>query len=108
MLIKYLTSFILLFLITGCGGGDSSDSSTNFSLSGNIFVGSNTARDDDVNDIATRELPNNNIYEAQSIPNPVILGGYVNQTYTGHPDGRFYDAGDWDDFFAGFYFFCIK
>ena len=100
MLIKYLTSFILLFLITGCGGGDSSDSSTNFSLSGNIFVGSNTARDDDVNDIATRELPNNNIYEAQSIPNPVILGGYVNQTYTGHPDGRFYDAGDWDDFFA--------
>ena len=100
MLIKYLTSFILLFLITGCGGDSSSDSSTNFSLSGNIFVGSNTARDDDVNDIATREIPNNNIYEAQSIPNPVILGGYVNQTYTGHPDGRFYDAGDWDDFFA--------
>ncbi len=106
MLIKYLISFILLFLITGCGGGSddsggsSNRSSINFSLSGNISVGSNTARDDDVNDIETKELSNNNIYEAQSIPNPVILGGYVNQTYTGHPDGRFYDAGDWDDFFA--------
>ena len=101
MLIKYLISFILLILITGCGGSDSSDenSSTNFSLSGNISVGSNTARDNDVNDIETRELSNNNIYEAQSIPNPVILGGYVNQSYTG-PDGRFYEAGDWDDFFA--------
>ncbi len=99
MLIKYLASFILILIITGCGGSDDESSSTNFSLSGNILVGGNTARDGDVNDIGTRELSNNNIYEAQPIPNPVILGGYVNQAYSG-PDGRFYEIGDWDDFFA--------
>ncbi|HHB92322.1 MAG TPA: serine protease [Thioploca sp.] len=99
MLIKYIISFTLLILITGCSSDSSDDSNTNFSLSGNISVGSNTARDSDVNDIETREISNNNIYEAQPIPNPVILGGYVNQSYAG-PDGRFYEAGDWDDFFA--------
>ncbi|MCK5876441.1 MAG: S8 family peptidase [Candidatus Marithrix sp.] len=99
---KYFASFILLLIITGCGGSDDSSgdsSSSNINLSGNIFVASNTARDGDVNDVSTRELPNNNIYEAQPISNPVILGGYVSQTFAG-PNGRFYESGDWDDFYA--------
>ncbi|MDM8564952.1 S8 family serine peptidase [Candidatus Halobeggiatoa sp. HSG11] len=94
---KYFASFILIVIIAGCGGSDD-ESSSNVSLSGNIFVASNTARDSDVNDISTRRFPNDNIYEAQSISNPVILGGYVNQPYAG-PAGHFYESGDWDDFF---------
>ncbi|MBE9561867.1 MAG: pre-peptidase C-terminal domain-containing protein, partial [Proteobacteria bacterium] len=113
MLIKYFISFILVLIIAGCGGSDDGDSdssntsnnennesSANISLSGKIFVASNTARDGDVNDVSTRVFTNDNIYEAQSIPNPVILGGYVSQPYSGAYDGHFYESGDWDDFYA--------
>ncbi|MDM8568561.1 S8 family peptidase [Thiotrichales bacterium HSG1] len=101
MTIKYFTSFILILIFTGCGGGsdDNSDgNNNNVSLSGNILVSSNTDRDSDVNDTSTRWLSNSSIYEAQSISNPVILGGYVNQPYAG-PIGHSYESGDWDDFF---------
>jgi serine protease len=98
---------ILLFLsiltLTGCNnsGDDSSASSSNsgsFTISGRISVASNTATDGDLNDVNTLEQSNNNTFTAQSIPNPVILGGYVNESGRG-PDGRFDIIGDKDDFF---------
>ena len=42
--------------------------------------------------------PNDNFIEAQELPNPVILGGYVNLAGTG-PDGRSKSSGDESDFF---------
>ena len=72
--------------------------STHFSLSGRIRVTSNTAKDNDVNDVNAPELSNNTDYIAQRIPNPVILGGYVNKPGTG-PSGRFEQLGDTDDYF---------
>ena len=38
-------------------------------------------------------------FEAQEIPNPVILGGFVNVPNSGDANGRFYINGDADDYF---------
>ncbi len=100
--IKFLL-FLSLLTLTGCNssGDDSSASSSNsggFSISGRISVASNTATDGDLNDVNTLEQSNNNTLTAQSIPNPVILGGYVNESGRG-PNGRFDIIGDQDDFF---------
>jgi serine protease len=99
MSIKYTDFFALLIILSliGCSSSDD-DNNTGLSLSGRIFVASNTATDGDVNDSSTREISNNTTSRAQSIPNPVILGGYVNQPGTG-PSGRFKNRGDTDDFF---------
>jgi serine protease len=69
-----------------------------FTLSGRILVASNTTKDDDVNDVNAADLPNNNPFIAQTIPNPMILGGYANEAGAG-PKGRFKISGDSDDFF---------
>jgi len=88
----------------GCNSDGDNDSSSNetstsrFTLSGNIFVASNTAKDSDVNDVNTSERSNNNEYSAQRIPNPVILGGYVNQPGSGS-NGSLKIIGDQNDFF---------
>lgn len=101
MPIKYFL-FLLVWIaliFTGCKNSDDNDNSNNgFTLSGRILVTSNTAKDDDVNDVRASELPNDTIFRAQRIPNPVILGGYVNQPGKG-PSGRFIRTGDIDDFF---------
>jgi serine protease len=99
MLFRYLLFlFILLvFSMTGCNDDDDSSSNRN-SLSGRILVGSNTAKDDDVNDVNMEALSNDSVYTPQILPNPVILGGYVNQPDFG-PDGRSKAIGDKDDFY---------
>jgi len=95
--------FLTLLMLTGCNSNDDSSSSSEtspnrFTLSGSIFVASNTAKDSDVNDVNTSERSNNSEYSAQRISNPVILGGYVNQPGNG-PSGSFKIVGDQDDFF---------
>ena len=99
MIMKYPLLFLIVLTLAGCGGGSSDDGNSNrTSLSGRIFVASNTATDDDVNDTRATEVSNNDVFSAQSIPNPVILGGYVNQAGTG-PSGRLKTVGDQDDYF---------
>ncbi len=93
---------LIAISLLGCNGSldeeDSGSSSSQFSLSGRIQVASNTAKDDDVNDIKTEVVPNDTVYTAQRIPNPVILGGYVNEPGAGS-NGHFKTFGDTDDFF---------
>lgn len=105
MLIRYL--FFLLVLIslslTGCNSSSSSSSSgttqIRYSLSGHILVAGNTAKDSDVNDVRVPDsLENDSIYTAQFVHNPLILGGYVNQPWSG-PSGRSQTYGDINDFF---------
>ena len=69
-------------------------------LSGTITVPSTNMVDSDVNDpYQLPSTPNNTIDEAQSISNPVTLGGFVNAEGSGEPDGRFYSEADTDDYF---------
>ncbi|EDN68942.1 serine protease [Beggiatoa sp. PS] len=118
MPLKNLAFLFLLLILSLAGCSDSSSSSnrndspstnfpdtapdnnitTGFSLSGTIFVASNTTKDDDVNDENTRNLPNNEPAIAQPISNPVILGGYVNQAGSG-PFGNLKISGDGDDYY---------
>ncbi|RKZ82376.1 MAG: serine protease [Candidatus Parabeggiatoa sp. nov. 1] len=105
MSLKYkLVLFALTALMfIGCSREDESSSSSaasvsRFTIQGRMLVGSNTATDDDVNNASTLENANDSMYTAQRIPNPVILGGYVNQPGAG-PTGRSQEFGDKDDFF---------
>lgn len=106
---KYLWFLFLLMGLGGCNHDeDESDSSATavntsqsggFEVRGRILVAGNTAKDNDVNDPGVPVLPSNDSIElAQNIPNPVILGGYVNQPGAGAP-GRFKQVGDVDDYF---------
>jgi serine protease len=106
MLIRYLF-FLMSFIglsLTGCNSSSSSSSNSDstqirYSLSGHILVAGNTAKDDDVNDHRAPEaLENDTIYTAQFVNNPLILGGYVNQPWSG-PSGRSQTSGDVNDFF---------
>src|SRR5690606_33287736 len=54
--------------------------------------------DSDTNDPARIAIPNDTPFSPQSIPNPVTLGGYVNEPGAGAP-GRSTDTGDEDDYF---------
>ena len=67
-------------------------------LSGTIRPAGGTAVDSDVNDPLAPFTPNDNAVEAQPIPNPVTLGGYVNVAGAG-PEGRSFATGDPVDVF---------
>ncbi len=94
-----LAAAITALLLQGCGGGsDSSDDGsppvvTQFTLSGTVRPASGAAVDSDVNDVRSTNRSNNTVASAQAIPNPVTLGGYVNQPGTG-PIGQTRIAGD--------------
>ncbi len=108
---NYLTLFLLLSLslITACSNDDENTTATStgegsiqgaFAVTGRMLTSGNTAKDNDVNDPKSPALSNNNSLEtAQSIPNPVILGGYVNQPGAG-PQGRSKQIGDINDVFV--------
>jgi len=67
-------------------------------LSGAISVPSGVMIDSDVNDPNETYIANDSLATAQSLPNPISLGGYVNEPGTG-ARGRSYVGGDQDDYF---------
>ena len=106
-LIRAVT-IVALLLLQACGGGGDSDSSpppvtpppvtpppavTQFTLSGTVRPASGAAVDSDVNDIRSPNRSNDSVATAQAIPNPVTLGGYVNQPGAG-PVGQTRVVGD--------------
>jgi serine protease len=94
----------LLLQACGGGGGDGNDNPPNppqpttYTLSGTIRPAGGAAIDNDVNDPNAAYKTNDSLADAQSIPNPVTLGGYVNQPGSG-PDGRSRAAGDVTDYY---------
>jgi serine protease len=102
----YTVALALVF--AGCGGGGGGDSDQEksgpepspltYTLSGIIQAPDNALIDSDVNDPLATYAPNDNFIDAQELPNPVILGGYVNLAGTG-PTGRSQTSGDGSDFF---------
>ncbi len=91
----------LFGLLSGCNNdNDSGDDPPvpRFSLSGTVSSAAGSVVDGDVNDPRAIRVPNNSPDEAQPIPNPVMLGGYVNEAGTGY-DGPSFLSGDRSDYF---------
>jgi serine protease len=63
-----------------------------------VLASSSQAVDGDTNDPGRPARPNDTLDTAQAIPNPITLGGYVNQPGTG-AEGRSRDGGDIDDYY---------
>ncbi|MGL4565435.1 MAG: S8 family peptidase, partial [Halioglobus sp.] len=107
-----LTALAAVALLTSaCGGGGGGSSSAeptpvptptpppqSLRIAGTITASSNQAVDGDTNDPAGPVRANDSVATAQPIPNPITLGGYVNQPGSGAP-GRSTDSGDTDDYF---------
>ena len=115
--LQLVAPFALCLLASACGGGGGGggggdDSAPEpppvtppvspptelFRISGTITASSSQAVDGDTNDTGTIARPNDTVATAQSIPNPITLGGYVNQPGTGAA-GRSQVAGDVDDYY---------
>jgi len=64
-----------------------------FSVSGSIQILSSSAIDSDVNDISTGITSNDDFATAQNLPNPVSLGGYINEPNAGE-SGNLLSSGD--------------
>ena len=87
-------------LVASCGGGGKSPAQTvtTFSISGAISAPSGTVADSDVNDPGAPFTANDTCATAQVIPNPVLVGGYVNVPGAG-VTGRSTINGDVSDFY---------
>ncbi|MFT5711158.1 MAG: serine protease [Halioglobus sp.] len=115
MKIVVASALLLTLCLTSCGGGGGSSNTatapappapivtptpapTSFNISGTIAVSSNMQIDGDTNNPESTFFSNNSVSGAQRLPNPVTLGGYVNEAGAGEP-GRSQEAGDLDDYF---------
>ncbi len=67
-------------------------------LQGTIIATNNSIIDSDVNDPLAPYDSNDTIENSQLIPNPVVLGGYVNTAFSGYI-GRSYISGDPEDYY---------
>lgn len=101
MKIYLYIALLSTLLLQACGGGDSSSQSapSGATVSGQMLVPGNTAADSDVNNRDAPFRNNNSFSSPQTVPNPVLLGGYVNIAGAG-PDGRSLLAGDPVDSYA--------
>ncbi|MBN1932603.1 MAG: S8 family peptidase [Desulfobacterales bacterium] len=98
-LIHVFMLFYLIFLFSCSGGsGDENKAASTFTISGTIRANENNAMDSDVNDPFALYTANDTFRDAQEIPNPVTLCGYVNVAGAG-PSGRSKVAGDRMDIF---------
>jgi serine protease len=110
-----VASLAITLLATACGGGGGGSSTNSvptpdpvpapapvppelLRISGTITASDSQAVDGDTNDPVREVISNDSVASAQPIPNPITLGGYINQPGTGAP-GRSQMDGDIDDFF---------
>jgi len=107
-----LAILVMSCLAAGCGGGGGGGTASEppiapppvtppteaFRIAGTITASVNQTVDGDTNDPAGEVRPNDSVATAQVIPNPITLGGYVNQPGSGAP-GRSDITGDTDDYY---------
>jgi serine protease len=92
-----LLAMVLAITAAGCGGGGGSG--TPYTLGGTISIPAGITIDWDVNDPNdNKPYDNNTLADAQPIPNPIRVGGYLNAAGTG-PPGRSYLHGDENDYY---------
>jgi serine protease len=99
---------LALLTLTGCGGGGGgggagsggggSAGGAGFTISGTIQAAAGNMVDGDVNDPFAAYISNDSIATAQTLTNPVVVGGYLNHPDTG-PAGRSQQLGDTSDFY---------
>jgi len=97
----------LSVLISACGGSGGGAPVTNpppvspptSTVSGTITVAPGAVVDSDVNDPVPVRISNDSVVTAQSLPNPVTLGGYLNIAGTGYSGDSFF-SGDPVDFYS--------
>jgi len=100
--IRLVLTIIGLALLYACGGGGGDDPPlppppiVQYTVSGTVHPAAGSAIDSDVNDPEAPYQANDSIATAQPIPNPVTLGGYLNQPGAG-PAGRSHGSGDLAD-----------
>ena len=93
----------LSLVLAACdnGGGEGNDTSPplpKMTLSGTISSGAGSMTDGDVNDPNAAYVANDTPAQAQSVPSPVMIGGYLNRAGTGWP-GPSFSPGDTSDFY---------
>jgi len=95
---------------TGHGGTASASATVTLlgatgTVAGNLLVPTISRSDSDVNDPLARFEPNDNDLQAQVMPNPVVIGGYLNEPGAGPdgppqgPPGRSFAIGDLEDWY---------
>ncbi|WP_455210900.1 S8 family peptidase [Kaarinaea lacus] len=90
----------ILMALWSCGDSSSQDAVSNTkAVAGTIAISGTVMIDSDVNDINAAYASNDSTLAAQSIPNPAIVGGYVNSPGAG-PQGRSSQQGDIDDYYS--------
>ena len=102
----YLIPWLMAMVVAtwGCGGGGGGGDApattpTTVTLSGSIGAPGGVTIDSDVNDPNQPYAPNDSVASAQTLANPVSVGGYVNVAGSG-ATGRSYSLGDRDDYFS--------
>ncbi len=92
----------LCALLSGCIDDDTPEDNPSpvprFSLSGTVSSAAGSVVDSDVNDPYAPYAPNDTPAQAQPIPNPVMVGGYVNVAGSGN-GGRSFFSGDRSDYY---------
>jgi serine protease len=95
---KIFLTFVIVGNFAACGLPDPLDDSDN-KVNGRLLAPSYVITDGDVNDTETQVVPNHPATNAQSIPNPVNVGGYVNVAGAGR-NGHSKTEGDPDDYYV--------
>jgi serine protease len=92
------TALVLLVVAAlaacGGGGGGSAPASNGFSISGNVSVASGVTVDGDSNDPQATLVPNNDFPQAQVLPNPATVAGFVTFAPTNKTGDRFQNTAD--------------
>ncbi|MBI3546413.1 MAG: S8 family serine peptidase [Gammaproteobacteria bacterium] len=95
-----VVSSLSLFACSGGGGGGSSPPAPGpVSVSGALSAPSFNATDSDVNNPDEAYTPNNTPAQAQPLPNPAVVGGFVCATPTGVAGDRFQSTPDPVDYY---------
>jgi serine protease len=104
---RFLAILVLVvsLLLGSCGGGGGGSAASapppaTFTLSGGVVAAAGNATDSDVNDPLAPYTANDSMASAQEIPDPVNVGGFVNQPGARNASpGRSQASGDISDYF---------
>jgi serine protease len=89
-----LSVVVVLAACSGGGGGSSVPASSAFSIGGNVSVAGGVTVDGDSNDPQAALVPNNVFPQAQLLPNPATVAGFVTFAPTGKTGDRFQSTAD--------------